>query len=91
MFKFKNQTTKEEVVGTEADLAVKVLCLPVGQTAHLYKQREDGSYAFFRGYTSTIQGLIYATFCSCGSQRPAGYYEYGPEHGWPHCPDCGMV
>lgn len=30
-------------------------------------------------------------FCPCGSVRPSGYYNYGPEDGWPHCPDCGMV
>lgn len=24
----------------------------------------------------------------CGCKLPAGFYEYGPEHGWPHCPEC---
>lgn len=27
----------------------------------------------------------------CGSTESAGYYEYGPEHGWAHCPDCKAV
>lgn len=29
--------------------------------------------------------------CPCGCVEPAGYHNYGPEDGWPHCPDCGYV
>lgn len=59
---------------------------------HISEQKvEDKKWQLQHLWEVTRKGFKKAALCPCGSTEPAGYHNYGPTEGWPHCPDCGYV